>query len=160
MRNSGASVILAVAGAVAFCNSFDGVFLFDDHPNIVTNRSIRSLVPLTQARAVGRFTFTVNYAVGGLTPFRYHLVNLAIYLGAGCLLFRVIRRAVGTGPAQLRPATWHLRSRCFGSYIPFRRGVSHMPSSVWRRWTLCFIWRAFTACCEAGIRLVPPSGTR
>ncbi|HBJ34205.1 MAG TPA: hypothetical protein DDZ51_05455 [Planctomycetaceae bacterium] len=69
------AVMLVVAGLLAYENSFAGVFHFDDVPCIVTNHSLKSLSDTWNAtseeipgglrrRDVGRWTFTLNEAVG------------------------------------------------------------------------------------------------
>lgn len=96
------------AGGLAYLTSFSGVFVFDDIPAIVNNESIRSLSlpavfrPPADATVSGRpfanFTFALNYVVDS-GPFGFHLVNLAIHLGAGLLLFGVVRRSLLQVPA-------------------------------------------------------------
>jgi Tfp pilus assembly protein PilF len=86
---------LFVAGVAAYWNSFDGAFVFDDIPSIVQAVGIRSLraalFPLN-SRLITNLTFALNYAVGGLRPWGYHLVNLIVHLGASLLLFGVLNR--------------------------------------------------------------------
>ncbi|HJQ85130.1 MAG TPA: tetratricopeptide repeat protein, partial [Candidatus Binatia bacterium] len=94
---------LVVAGIVAYVGSFAGVFVFDDLNAIVDNRTIRelsweTLVPprsATRARPVVSLSLALNYALGGLDPFGYHLFNLAVHLAAALLLFAVVRRTLG-----------------------------------------------------------------
>ena len=108
-RNADLTPVLAVglvaAGLWAYANSFGGVFVFDDIPGIVNNPSIRSLWPPSQwfaappgstpsGRPVLNFTLAVNYAIGGLDVFGYHVLSLAIHLAAGLALFGVVRRTL------------------------------------------------------------------
>lgn len=117
-RDSRRSILFGVAlvvlvGALAYSSSFRGTFLFDDIPGIVKNTTIRSLWPLStvlsppgggtpvQGRPFANLTLAVNYALGGLNPFGYHLVNLVIHLLAGLTLLAIVHRTIaGTEPAR------------------------------------------------------------
>ena len=103
-----AAGIIIAAGIAVYLNSFDGVFLYDDTKSIVENPHIRSLWPLSEAMSVplanrgatvsGRpilsLSFAINYAFFGPEPWGYHLVNLAIHIFAGLLLFGIVRRTL------------------------------------------------------------------
>ena len=94
------------AGLLVYSNSMAGVFVFDDAPHIEQNRRIRQLWPSVYVshpgpRALGMYTFAVNYAFHGLDVWGYHAVNLAIHLSAGLLLFGIVRRTLKReGPAS------------------------------------------------------------
>ena len=92
----GAAAVLIVAGAAAYANSFGGEFLLDDNHTILTNRHIRTLLPISRrmlgTRPVGNLTFAVNYVLGGVRPWGYHALNLAVHLAAALALFGVLRR--------------------------------------------------------------------
>lgn len=92
-------LVLAV-GIAAYWNSFAGVFIFDDDHAIVRNRYIKSLWPLTDAmsapaqssvsgRPIVALSLAVNYALGGLNPWGFHLFNLIVHLLAGLALYGV-----------------------------------------------------------------------
>lgn len=92
-------LVLAV-GIAAYWNSFAGVFIFDDDHAIVRNRYIKSLWPLGDAmsapaqssvsgRPIVALSLAVNYALGGLNPWGYHLFNLIVHLLAGLALYGV-----------------------------------------------------------------------
>ncbi len=100
------ALVLVLASLLAYQNSFQGVFLFDDYSCIVQNESIRSLQSTLNAtrdqipvglgrRPVGRWSFALNFAIGGLNPWGYHAVNLVIHLTAGLLLMGLVRRTLG-----------------------------------------------------------------
>jgi len=100
--------LIAIAAAVVYADSFQGAFLYDDYDSIVDNRHIRVLWPLAEAmsrpladaaetvstRPLLSLSFAWNYAIGGLDPFGYHLVNLLIHVAAGCLLYALLRRTL------------------------------------------------------------------
>jgi tetratricopeptide (TPR) repeat protein len=99
-------LVILVAGAVAYSNSFAGLFVFDDEPSIRDNRHVARLWPLTGAmsappdttlagRPVASLTFAIDYALAGRHDLaRYHTTNLAIHLASALLLFGVARRTL------------------------------------------------------------------
>ena len=108
-----AAAAIALAALAAYWNSFQGVFLFDDHIWISTNRSIRHLWPIwpvlfpAKAGSIGgrpllSLTLALNYAIAGrdikgqlgLNPWGYHAVNLSIHILAAWTLFGLIRRTL------------------------------------------------------------------
>lgn len=89
-------LVLVLAGGLVYANSFAGVFLFDDQINIRDNPRVQTLWPpdwLGGQRPVVNFTIALNLELGGYTAWGFHLVNLAIHLGAGLVLFGVVRRS-------------------------------------------------------------------
>ena len=118
--------LIVLAGLAAYGNSFGGAFIYDDRVSIVENSTIRHCWPIWKAfapsptsllggRPVLHCTLAVNYALGGLSPWGYHLVNLTIHLLAGLLLFGIVRRTL------LRPA---LASRFGSSSVPLALAVA------------------------------------
>jgi len=112
---------LAIVGgvALAYHNSFDVPFLFDDNSSIRDNPTIRSLatawLPPTgggltvSGRPFLNFTLGLNYALSGTAVWSYHLLNLLIHAAAGCTLFGVVRRTLrrpGGAERFERDATW------------------------------------------------------
>jgi tetratricopeptide (TPR) repeat protein len=103
-RWRGPAVLVAIAAAaiVAYQNSFQGTFVFDDRTWIVDNLTIRQLWPpgplffppssvLTGGRPVLTLTLAINYALGGTEVWGYHAVNLAIHILAAWTLFGIVR---------------------------------------------------------------------
>jgi protein O-mannosyl-transferase len=84
------TAILAV-GAAVYVNSFSIPFLFDDYFAIVGNKEVRSLEPVarffTQSRGLPHLLDTLNYRWGGEEVWGYHLVNVAVHLINGVLVF-------------------------------------------------------------------------
>ena len=102
-----AVILLLLAGALAYGGSLNGPFIYDDIPNIVDNRAIRDVLNIMNPslgptgaglynRSVVRFSFTVNYALGGDHVRGYHILNLAVHLLAGVTLFGIVRRTLLT----------------------------------------------------------------
>ncbi len=99
-------LILAV-GIAAYLNSFSGAFVLDDRPAIINNLQIRHLWPpwKTMAgslRPLTKLSLAINYALGRLNPWGYHLVNLAVHLLAALTLFGIIRRTLSREPLRNR----------------------------------------------------------
>ena len=90
-------VLLVIAlGVVAYANTFNATFNFDDVANILGNPVVRSMDPFADplavkgSRVVGNLTFAANYRLNGLDVFGYHLVNLAIHLVTALLVYALV----------------------------------------------------------------------
>jgi len=89
-------ILLAAATIGIYVNSFGGAFLFDDRVNIHERAAVHHVWPpdwLHTQRPLTAMTLAVNWVTGGSRPFGYHLVNLAIHVGAVMLLFGCVRRS-------------------------------------------------------------------
>jgi len=106
-------ILIIVVGVVFYYNSLNGAFVFDDQSIIVKNPHIERICPLSAAiaappdspvrdRPVVNLTLSLNYLLGGRTPFGYHLANLIIHLLSALLLFGIIRRTFLPPPLSLR----------------------------------------------------------
>ena len=101
-------LLVVAAGLLAYQNSFTGPFIFDDLRLIPENPAIRHLWPVWTivghtSRPVVHLSLAVNYALGGLSPWGYHLFNLAIHILAALTLYGVVRR---TCLLAKSPPTW------------------------------------------------------
>ena len=111
------------AGALVFLaliyrESVHVPLIFDDHPAIERNATIRRLGPLvlsppvTAAGATGRplvnLSLALNYAWGGLNVTGYHLFNLAVHGLGGLVLWGWLRRTLPkwAGPRAEAIAGW------------------------------------------------------
>lgn len=84
---------IVVAGFLAYANSFHGPFVFDDPLCIADNpqvRSFRNLWPPLSMRWLATFTFALNYRLGGLNTFGYHLANFIVHLISALLVYRLV----------------------------------------------------------------------
>jgi len=137
-------VLIVAAGIVAYFNSFRGPFILDDTISIVDNPHIRHLWPVWEAlspspqslvggRPVVNFSLAINYALGGLTVWWYHALNLAIHLLAGLTLYGIVRRTL------LRRECWpsSLRQRAGGAMECWARFGA---SADWIALTVALIW--------------------
>jgi tetratricopeptide (TPR) repeat protein len=101
-----ACVLIIAAGLAVYSNSFDGPFIFDDASSIRDNPTIRQLWPIgpvltppgggatVQGRPVVNLSLAINWAIGQNEVRSYHILNLAIHLAAGLLLFGVVGRTL------------------------------------------------------------------
>ena len=108
-----AGLLLVVATFLAYSNSFDSPFVFDDLGTILNNPTIVRLWPPWDAligppggttasgRPLVNLSLAFNYALGGFDVRGYHGFNLAVHLAAGLLFFGVVRRTFLREP--LRP---------------------------------------------------------
>jgi len=116
-------LLLVGISLAAYYNSFEGVFLFDDEAGIINKPQIRQLWPpwgaMAQSlRPVLEVTLALNYAVGGVNPWGYHAVNLAVHILAGLLLFGIVRRMLESD---------HLRAR----YGAASRWLALAVAGIW-----------------------------
>ena len=101
-----ACACIAGAAVLAYHNSFNVPFVFDDEWSILTNSTIRHLWPVgpvlhppgsgttVTGRPLLNLSFAVNYSIGGLEIRGYHVLNLAIHVCTGLLLFGILRRTL------------------------------------------------------------------
>jgi tetratricopeptide (TPR) repeat protein len=99
LRWSSWSLWILALGSLAYLPSFDGIFVFDDLPWIVDNDDLEHLwPPWAAARGTARpllfFTLAINFAISGLAPWSYHVVNVAIHLSTALLLYGSLRRTL------------------------------------------------------------------
>ncbi len=100
--------VLALAVALAYANSLDVDFVYDDYAFVYDNEAIRTFTPLSKFllspeafsqpsndhvfRPLASFTFALNHAVHGLQPAGYHVVNLVFHALNAFLVFLLLRR--------------------------------------------------------------------
>jgi tetratricopeptide (TPR) repeat protein len=86
--------ILLVALA-AYANTFNSPFIFDDEASILDNRVIKDLSAFLSGtgyaynprRFIGYLSFALNYKLAGFQLVGYHVVNLAIHIINGWLVY-------------------------------------------------------------------------
>ena len=98
--------IIIAAGVLAYHNSLQGPFIFDDFESIVDNQTIRHLWPLRevlsppggwmaiQNRPIVNLSLAINYAIGDLDVLGYYFFNLVVHILAALTLFGIIRRTL------------------------------------------------------------------
>jgi len=85
-----AFLLVAVSAVVIYSASMHGPFVLDDEFIIVNNplvHDITSIWPPIDPRYIGYLTYGLNYSLGGLDTFGYHLVNVAIHIINGLLVY-------------------------------------------------------------------------
>lgn len=89
-----ASLLIAISTLLVYSNTFRATFHFDDTGSILEDYTIRNLGNLTEilkgSRGIARATFALNYALGGLNVAGYHIVNLAIHITNGILVYFLV----------------------------------------------------------------------
>ncbi len=144
-------VLLIVAVAAAYLNSFRGAFLFDDVYHIVENERIRRVLPPWHLFAVERplveFSLAVNYALGGLNPWGYHAFNLAVHILATLTLFGLVRRTIATNAeCEMRNAEVSHAERSEASrrgrgfFAALRMTFRTHPSASTIAWAVALLW--------------------
>ncbi|MBI5756812.1 MAG: tetratricopeptide repeat protein [Nitrospirae bacterium] len=100
-------LIIAVISTAAYINSLQNSFHFDDQHYILENPYIRDLSNIpsffispkyssfekgftSHYRPLLVTSYALNYAVGGLNPAGYHVVNLLFHVGAAFLVFLIV----------------------------------------------------------------------
>jgi tetratricopeptide (TPR) repeat protein len=92
-------LLILAAAVVAYANSFQGPFIFDDARVITGNPHLYTLWPpwkavLVPTRWVADLSFAVNFALSDLTAADYRITNVLIHVLAGWLLFGLVRRTL------------------------------------------------------------------
>jgi tetratricopeptide (TPR) repeat protein len=111
--------VLAICsvGILAYSNTLQVPFVFDDEQNIQTNAAIRltefdfaglwaAAFESPGVRPVASASFALNYLVGGYDVAGYHVLNLAIHLANGILVYLLalqILRQLDSLPGQKLP---------------------------------------------------------
>lgn len=110
-----ACAVIALVGLLAYSNSYAAPFVFDGTALVRDNPLLRSLWPpwallSGSNRPVVLLSFAVNYAIGGTSVWGFHVVNLAIHIAAGVVLFGIVRRTLCQGDLATRygRAAWGL----------------------------------------------------
>jgi tetratricopeptide (TPR) repeat protein len=96
-------LLIIAAGLLAYHNSFQGPFIFDDLASIPENPHIRQFWPIhapitshryyaVEGRPAVSLTLALNYALGGLNVRGYHVFNLIVHLMSTLALFGILRR--------------------------------------------------------------------
>ncbi len=89
-------LLIIIVTTIAYWNSFDVPFQFDDHHVIRDNPGIRDLSDLNRVfnsfpnRPVAQLTFALNYHFHELDVWGYHLVNLIIHIINALLVFWLV----------------------------------------------------------------------
>ncbi|MEM6552076.1 MAG: tetratricopeptide repeat protein [Planctomycetota bacterium] len=105
-RYAGVTVGMVALALAVYAVSLDGPFFFDDHSGLVDNPNVRVVWPLDIAMSAPRntpfvsrplvsLTASLNYAVSGLDPWSFRLVNVVLHGLAGAALFALMESVFG-----------------------------------------------------------------
>ena len=86
-------IVLVALGVGAYWNGLSAPLIWDDDPAIVTNQTIRSVLPLSDSlsppietsvagRPIANLSLALSYAMGGLDERGYHWWNLAVLIAS------------------------------------------------------------------------------
>ena len=133
-------LVVAAVGLAAYWNGLKTPFIWDDDPAIVSNPTIRSVLPLSESlsppletptagRPLVNLTLALNYAAGNLDETGYHGWNLAVLIASALLLFGIVRLTLeqisDRGRQSPVPGAW-FRVR------PWSSATINRPSSTGR----------------------------
>ena len=113
--------LIVVATVLAYSNTLDASFHFDDTTSIVENRALRDLGsfwPPSGNRYLGYLSLALNYRFGGLDVLGYHVVNLLVHVCNGLLVFALASVTVGS-PVLRRSELGPLTRR----FLPLAAGL-------------------------------------
>ena len=94
-----ATALIATAVFLIYYKTLGGPFVLDDNDYIIKNADIKDLKNMltpSGTRWLAFLTFAVNYAVGGLDTFGYHLVNTIIHAACAVLVFAFVSLTLRT----------------------------------------------------------------
>lgn len=107
LRRGFAAGLIVAAALLAYANSWQAPFVYDDLLAIPQNPTLRHLWPLTDVlrtpaeggltvsgRPVLNLSLALNYAISGPQVWSYHVANTLIHAGAGLLLFGIVRHTL------------------------------------------------------------------
>jgi len=107
-----AALLLAIL--LAWLPALDAPFTYDDRIEVIGNRTIRwiddigTIAAYNTSRPLLIFTYALNWRLGGLDPFGYHVVSLAIHALNALLAWRFAGRLLSPGRAAFAAAAWAL----------------------------------------------------
>jgi len=101
-------LIVLCLTCIVYFNSLSNGFVFFDRSAVFENSAIRHLddmgavISYLPSRPLFTLSLAVNYAVGGLNPFGYHLLNLCLHLAAVAILFALVRTMIAGSENDIR----------------------------------------------------------
>lgn len=153
------AVGLAVLAAATYRHPVASPFLFDDHPAIVANPSIRDLGDLgavlwpslpggvtTSGRPIGNLSFAIDYALWGLDPGAFRLTNQVILCLSAFGLFALVRSILPLTPlGRARPQATDLAAIAIAAiWLVHPLQTSVVSSIVQRVESLCALFYLMT----------------
>ncbi len=121
-------LVICLVGVIAYFNSFDCSFHFDDTQNIEKNIAIRNISNVKAwwgfipSRPIGSLSFALNYHFHKLDVWGYHLVNLGIHIINAMLVWWLVMLTMSTPVMKSQPMSRHKKSTALFTALLF---VSH-----------------------------------
>jgi hypothetical protein len=160
----GLFLIAALCGA-AYARGLFGGFLFDDYPNLVANSVLQTVDASLQhwvaaalssgagplRRPVSMLSFALNFYFFGMSPLAFKLVNLAIHLLNGALLYalglhlapRLLPAEAGPGPAHgvafIAAAAWLLHPLNVSDVVYIVQRMNQLATLFILAGLLCYV---------------------
>lgn len=140
-------LLFALLGGGIYLNSLDNPFQYDDDVIVVHNMNIQEAgnIPrffvepqlgATDPKLSNHYrplvvtSYAIDYAIGGLNPVGYHVVNLAFHVGTAFLVFLIMKAMLGGG-SEVRSQKSETRNQK-SENSPFDkgglRGIFNCPS--------------------------------
>lgn len=161
--------LLVLAILLAYANSFYGDFVFDDRLTLVESADLHDITD-PYAIFVGRefglpvrpfpyLTFALNYAIDGLNPRFYHLVNLLIHIGCSLFAFDIARwtlaspRLADTFRSSATAIAWC--AVLLWSVHPLQTmAITYVYQRMESLMVLCYLatWWSFLQACQSSAR--------
>ena len=140
--------LIAALGFVAYANSFDCTFHFDDFFNITENPAVRNfgsspgfpfggaglkaIWNFAPTRFIGVLSFALNYhfnrldsprfAPGAAGVFGYHAVNFLIHIGSALAVWKLVQLLFATPVMKCRDATCYVSTATAPLLVTWRSG--------------------------------------
>lgn len=150
---TGLGCLVFAAAVVTFWPGVSGDFLnWDDRENVVTNPGVHGLGPaqlkwMWSGVVLGHYipltwmSFGLNYVLGGLNPWGYHVLNLCLHGANTVLVYLIARHLLRLAqPGGAAPGTWALSLGAAFSALLFAVHPLRVESVVWiteRKDVLC-----------------------
>ncbi|ABW68221.1 tetratricopeptide repeat protein [Desulfosudis oleivorans] len=146
-------VIIAAAAILTYANSLTAPFVFDDAHNIVENPHVRmaelsldgiiDAVTVGTRRPVASLTFALNYYFHGYDITGYHLVNIAIHILTGFLMFLVVRHTLGLMNLERRDMVAGLAALVWTVHPLHTQSVTYVVQRMAALATLFFLFALY-----------------
>ncbi len=101
-------IVLSLLVAVAYGNTLDHAFQYDDVNQILKKPWVRDTEKISEflfnpsIRPVVILSFNLNYAISGFEVWSYHVFNILIHMGVVLMLYRLV---LLTGKGRISPGT-------------------------------------------------------
>jgi len=95
--------VLIILGLIAYSNTFNVPFLFDDEGSIQLNQGVHGISNFLEGgyrflpnRVLGYLSFALNFQLSGLDVTSYHIVNLVIHIINAQMVYALTRLTLST----------------------------------------------------------------